>query len=85
MSAIPSSRREPTESVRELDWLMLVVMALSCLGLVMAVSVLGSQTDAGPLVVMKRQGVKLLFGLVAFVVCATTPVRLLRRAAMPYD
>jgi len=83
MTAVPRSRREPTESVRELDWLMLVVMALSCLGLVMAVSVLGSQSDDGPLVVMKKQGVKLLFGLVAFVVCAITPVRLLRRVAMP--
>ncbi|MFN3244642.1 MAG: FtsW/RodA/SpoVE family cell cycle protein [Planctomycetota bacterium] len=83
MTAVPRNRREPTESVRELDWLMLVVMALSCLGLVMAVSVLGSQSDDGPLVVMKKQGVKLLFGLVAFVVCAITPMRLLRRAAMP--
>ena len=83
MTAVPRNRREPTESVRELDWLMLVVMALCCLGLVMAVSVLGSQSDAGPLAVMKKQGVKLLFGLVAFVVCAMTPVRLLRRAAMP--
>ena len=83
MTAIPRGRREPADSVRELDWLMLVVMALSCLGLVMAVSVLGSQSDVGPLVVMKRQGIKLLFGLVAFVVCAITPVRLLRRAAMP--
>lgn len=83
MTAVPRNRREPTESVRELDWLMLVVMALCCLGLVMAVSVLGSQSDAGPLAVMKKQGLKLLFGLVAFVVCAMTPVRLLRRAAMP--
>jgi len=76
-------RREPTESVRELDWLMLIVIAMSCLGLVMAVSVLGSQSDEGPLVVMKRQGVKLLLGVVSFVVCAVTPMRLLRRVAMP--
>lgn len=81
--AATKTRRDSSPGVRELDWLMLVVMALSCLGLVMAVSVLGSQSDDGPLVVMKRQGVKLMFGLVAFVVCATTPVRLLRRAAMP--
>ena len=83
MTAVPRMRRQPTESVRELDWLMLIVIALSCLGLVMAVSVLGSQSDEGPLVVMKRQGVKLVLGLVSFVVCAVTPVRLLRRVAMP--
>ena len=53
MTAIPRGRQAPADSVRELDWLMLVVMALSCLGLVMAVSVLGSQSDVGPLVVMK--------------------------------
>ena len=26
MTAVPRNRREPTESVRELDWLMLVMM-----------------------------------------------------------
>ncbi len=36
MTAIPATReRQP--NVRELDWLMLITMALCCLGLVMAV------------------------------------------------
>ena len=33
--------------VRELDWLMLAVVGLSCIGLVMAVSVLGPQPRIG--------------------------------------
>lgn len=86
MTAIP--RREvveskPTDHVRELDWLMLVVMALCCLGIVMAVSVRGSQLEAGPAGVMRTQGLKLLFGLVAFMVAALTPLRLVRRFAIP--
>ena len=86
MTAIPRHRtadREPTVHVRELDWLMLVVMALCCLGLVMAVSVRGSQLDAGPIHVMKTQGFKLLIGLGAFLIAALTPMRLIRRAALP--
>jgi cell division protein FtsW len=83
MTTLARSRRAPAETVRELDWLMLVVMALSCLGLVMAVSVLGAQSSEGPLAIVKRQGFKLLFGIIAFVVCAVTPMRLLRRWAMP--
>lgn len=85
MTAIP--RREAADTkpdhVRELDWLMLVVMALCCLGMVMAVSVRGSQLEAGPMAVMKSQGIKLLVGLVGFMVSALTPIRLIRRAAIP--
>jgi cell division protein FtsW len=69
--------------IRELDWLMLVVMGLCCLGVVMAVSVVGSQSDAGPMVVMKAQGLKLLVGVIAFMVAALTPIRLIRRVAIP--
>jgi cell division protein FtsW len=85
MSAIPrpATQKNPAQHVRELDWLMLIVMALSCLGLVMAVSVRGSQVAAGPMVVMKAQGIKLLFGLVAFMVAALTPMRIIRRLALP--
>lgn len=80
-AAAPEDRRGV--HVRELDWLMLVVMALACLGLAMAVSVRGSQLEAGPMAVMRTQGLKLLVGLIAFLVAALTPVRLLRRLAMP--
>ena len=83
MTTLARTRRAPAEAVRELDWLMLIVMALSCLGLVMAVSVLGAQSSEGPLEVVKRQGFKLLSGIIAFFVCAITPMRLLRRWAMP--
>jgi cell division protein FtsW len=69
--------------LKELDWLMLVTVALCCLGLVMAVSVRGSQIDVSPFEVMKQQGVKLLAGLVAFLLAALTPMSLVRRAAMP--
>ena len=58
MTAIPRRTAASTKSsdhVRELDWLMLVVMALCCLGMVMAVSVRGSQIEAGPMAVMKTQ------------------------------
>lgn len=68
--------------VRELDWLMLAVVALCCLGLVMAVSVLGSG-PAGPLRAMKRQGLELMVGMVGFLIAALVPMPLLRRLALP--
>jgi cell division protein FtsW len=82
-AALSRSKPEHQHHVRELDWLMLVTVALCCLGLVMAVSVRGSQIDTGPLVVMRQQGNKLLIGLIAFMVAALTPIRLVRRAALP--
>ena len=72
-----------SQHLRELDWLMLVTVALCCLGLVMAVSVRGSQVDVGPLAVMKQQGSKLLVGVVAFLTAALVPMSLVRRAAIP--
>lgn len=69
--------------VRELDWLMLIIVVLCCLGLVMAVSVRGSDIEIGALMVMKQQGSKLLAGIVAFFVAAIVPMRLVRRAAVP--
>ena len=65
MTAISRRVGEERESdhIRELDWLMLVVMALCCLGMVMAVSVRGSQISAGAMLVMKTQGLKQLFGM----------------------
>lgn len=86
MTAVASSSRRErasTPHLSELDWLMLVVVALCCLGLVMAVSVRGSQVDVGPLKVMKEQGSKVLAGLVAFLVAALTPMRMVRRLALP--
>jgi cell division protein FtsW len=49
----------------------------------MAVSVRGSQLGVSPFDVMKQQGVKLLAGLVAFLLAALLPMSLVRRAAMP--
>ncbi len=75
--------RHTTAHLRELDWLMLVTVALCCLGLVMSVSVRGAQLDAGPLEVMKQQGSKLLAGLAVFVLAALTPMTIVRRWALP--
>ena len=86
MTALPrqsTADEKPTEHIRELDWLLLVVMALCCLGMVMAVSVRGSQLEAGPMAVMQSQGLKLLFGLIAFMISALTPLRVIRRFAIP--
>ena len=86
MTAVSTSRdleRDPPTHLRELDWLMLVTVALCCLGLVMAVSVRGAQVDGGPLDVMKSQGSKLLAGIVAFFLAALTPMRVVRRWAIP--
>lgn len=68
--------------LRELDWLMLVTVALCCLGLVMSVSILGSRYDVGAMLAMQQQGVKLLIGVMAFLIAALTPVRVLSRWAM---
>lgn len=78
--AVPIAR---SNHLRELDWLMLVTVALCCLGLVMAVSVRGSQIEIGPMVVMKQQGTKLLVGVVAFLIAALVPMQWVRRAAIP--
>lgn len=69
--------------LRELDWLMLATVALCCLGLVMAVSVQGSDVRIGPLAAMKQQGGKLFAALAAFLVAALTPMRFVRRVAFP--
>jgi cell division protein FtsW len=85
MTALSASRhdRAGVASIRELDWLMLVVVALCCLGLVMAVSVRGSQVDVGPMSVMRDQGSKLLVGLVLFLVASIVPMRTVRQWALP--
>ena len=68
-------------SLRELDWLMAAVVALCCLGLVIAVSVQGP--GRGPLQALKGQGSKLMLGLVAFLLCSTLPLHRLRQIAWP--
>jgi cell division protein FtsW len=62
---------------------MLVTVGLCCLGLVMAVSVQGSDVAIGPLQAMKQQGWKLLAGLAAFLGAALLPMALLARLALP--
>ena len=69
--------------VRELDWIMLSVVGLCCLGLVMAVSILGAEPRVGPMLAMKRQGIELLIAMVGFVVMALVPMGLVRRCALP--
>lgn len=72
-----------TGPLRELDWLMLATLGLCCLGLVMSVSVLGSEPGFGPIRAMKQQGGKMLAALVVFLFAALMPIRLVRRLAMP--
>lgn len=67
----------------ELDWLMLAVVGLCCLGLVMAVSVLGPVDRGGSIQAMQRQGIELLVGLIGFLVMALVPMHVVRRLALP--
>lgn len=83
MTAATLPPQAPRRHVRELDWLMLAVVGLCCLGLVMAVSVSGPQAEVGPLPAMKAQGSKLLMGLIGFLCCALLPLSLLRRFSIP--
>ena len=86
MTALPLSRRDRAASghIRELDLLMLVVVALCCLGLVMAVSIRGAQAgQAGPMGVMRSQGIKLLAGLLMFLFASIVPMATVRRLALP--
>lgn len=69
--------------LRELDWLMLVTVALCCLGLVMAVSIVGARWETGAIAAMQTQGGKLLVGMIAFLVAALTPISWVRRVAVP--
>jgi cell division protein FtsW len=62
---------------------MLAVVGLCCLGLVMAVSVLGPEQRVGALRAMRQQGTELLFGLCAFLVAALLPMAWVRRLALP--
>lgn len=68
--------------VRELDWLMLAVVCLCCVGLVMAVSVQSVDPLSDPLLAMKGQGAKLVAGVAVFIVCAAVPIELVRRNAL---
>ncbi len=67
----------------ELDWLLLAVAGLCCLGLVMAVSAAVMESEGGVAVAFRAHGTKLVAGLVAFVVCAATPLGLIKRLAWP--
>jgi cell division protein FtsW len=83
VAASTSGNADHGTSLRELDWLMLATLGLCCLGLVMSVSVLGSEPGFGPIRAMKQQGGKLLAALVVFLFAALLPIRLVRRLSMP--
>lgn len=68
--------------VREVDYLMVAVIALCCLGMVMAVSI-GAFSGGGSSLAMKAQGTKLLVGIVAFLFAAMVPLSWLRAWAGP--
>lgn len=89
MTSVPSETKvrgaaaAPSRHVRELDWIMLAVVGLCCLGLVMAVSILGADAKIGPMLAMKRQGIELLAAMLGFLLMALVPMSLVRRAALP--
>ncbi len=80
MTTVPGQVRP---HVRELDWIMLSVVGLCCLGLVMAVSINGTDERIGPMLAMKRQGIELCAAIVGFLVMALAPMPLVRRVALP--
>ena len=57
------------------------VLCLSCLGLVMAVSIQAFRPEGSTLVALESQSWKLLAGVVAFLVCALVPLTVLKRSA----
>ena len=75
--------REAVETRGSLDWMMLAVLLLCCLGLIMAVSISGSDLSVGALSAVKSQGYKLAVGLVFFVLVAMVPIELFWFAARP--
>lgn len=83
MTSCAQPTRPQSTSIRELDWMMLSVVALCCLGLVMAVSVVGAVGKLGPLHAAKRQGVELLVAMVGFMVASITPMRVVRALCLP--
>ena len=83
MTSVPAPAPASCRHVRELDWIMLAVVGLCCLGLVMAVSILGADARIGPMVAMKRQGIELLAAMLGFLVMALLPMSMVRRAALP--
>jgi cell division protein FtsW len=80
MTTVPGPTRP---HVKELDWIMLSVVGLCCLGLVMAVSINGSDERIGPMLAMKRQGIEMCAAIVGFLVMALAPMHLVRRLALP--
>ena len=74
--------RAAGDRVRELDWLMLAVVCLCCLGIVMAVSVQSVEPRGHALLAMKSQGTKLVAGIVLFIACAAVPLEFVRRKAI---
>lgn len=80
MTTVPGPTRP---HVKELDWIMLSVVGLCCLGIVMAVSINGSNERIGPMLAMKRQGIELFAAIVGFLVMALVPMHLVRRFALP--
>ncbi len=80
MTTVPGPARP---HVKELDWIMLSVVGLCCLGLVMAVSINGSDDRIGPMLAMKRQGIELFAAILGFLLMALVPMHLVRRFALP--
>jgi len=65
---------DPASVRGSLDWMMLAVVLLCCAGLIMAVSVSGSDMSVGVLLAAKSQGSKLAVGLVFFLIAAVLPI-----------
>jgi cell division protein FtsW len=77
---ISDNKSTATRDIRELDAMLLSVVMLCCIGLVMAVSILGPRSG-GPLPAMQAQGWKLLVACVAFLLAGALSLPRLRRHA----
>ncbi len=75
--------RNPGAVRASLDWMMLAIVLLCCFGLIVAVSVSGSDLSVGALMAMKSQGSKLAVGLVCFLIAAMLPIEWCWFAARP--
>lgn len=74
------SERDATIRIRELDWIMLAVTALCCLGLVLSVSSQSAQEPAFD--GLKGQGARVALGIVALVAMAVLPIQRLRELSV---
>jgi len=74
-----AAKTPETPRVRDLDWLLVPVLVLCCIGIVMAVSIRGVDPSVTPMGAVKAQGGRVAIGLLGFLFFAVVPLRRLDR------